>query len=144
MDSYINNSRILMFVEAKHRWKIIILQNWNDIFGSFARDLGLVKIEDNVLRLYSLNYCVAQEVFFQANFFIDRINCILNEKKIIKLTFCKRVLLAPKQLPCYKKNSTSKFVAERDIISPEALQVLAKIKSEGLRQSLQKIFLRCT
>lgn len=135
------NELIPLVFDAKHSWKIQLLQQWSTIFGSLSQCVQIEKIERETLVLGVTNSCWLQEFSVLSPLLLRTINEKLADAPIKQLRF---------------KLSGTKRIAQKTVVQPKKQQspsprtlnaaeqaALEQIKDNELRAALQQFLIRC-
>ena len=142
------NNFLKSIIPAEHRWKMILLKNWNYIIGEFKDKVIIEKIQGDLLILGVSHPVFAQELFSVSDDLIKKINRYLKAEKIKKIQFRylnfdqilkRKNSLEEKKRFVQEKNKTFEFI---DLTTSE-LEMLNKINDKSLKESLRKFYLRC-
>ena len=142
------NNFFKSIIPQEHRWKMLLLKNWDYIIGEFKGRVIIERIQGDLLVLGVSHPVFAQELFSDSDDLIKRINKFLKEEKIKKIQFrylnFEQILkrknsLENKKRTAPEKNKTFEFI---DLTMSE-LEMLNKINDKSLKESLRKFYLRC-
>ncbi len=127
-----------------HRWKIELLSRWNEVVGKFDKMVQLEGFSQNCIFIGVTNSCLTKELLMQKELIHQRIANIVGTSQFfeikIRLSAKKCILNAIKK----KKSLVCRKNLEKAAnLSSEEERVLAKIKTESLREAMQSFWIRC-
>ena len=135
-------------VDPEHAWKVTLLKNWEQIIGSMKNKVTLETIFDTHLLIGVTHPAWAHELSLLAPIITQKINAVLKEDRIKKLTF--RVVNKTTSAANHTlnqdnndnrlKNQTSRSYS----LTIQEYQALETVQDAELRASLELFFIRCS
>lgn len=131
---------LLDIIPKEHSWKIILLENWENIIGDLKKTVTIEQINKDILFLGVVHPAWAQEISALAPVLIQKINVFLGKKYIKTIRIKLKQTAKPNKQQC--KNKTKSGI-EQPALTIKEIEFLNHIKDVGLREIMQNFYLKC-
>ncbi len=136
---------IFDYINQEHRWKITLLQKWEDIIGPMKQNVTLESISNDCIYLGVTHPAWAQELMMLAPMLKRKINTVLQEERVKEIRF--RILKTKKPDPTKKNDQDNNSLQEDDprqyALNNDEHKHLEKVEDNELRASLQNFLIHC-
>ncbi len=131
-------------IPKHHAWKIKLIDQWSDIFGSLSSNVFPVLIKDTTLVIGVTHPIWAQELYMLEATFKAKINACTDGHPISTISF--RVMNKPKQKNAHSAvtNTNQTVLPEKCLLLSSAEQkLLTTIRDEEFKTAMHQFLARC-
>ncbi|MFH0898306.1 MAG: DUF721 domain-containing protein [bacterium] len=133
-------------VPEEIRWKITILEHWEQLIGPLNKNVILLAIKNNQLHLGVSHPTWAQELLFLTPILKEKINNLLGKRHIKDIRFKIINITAHRQAQSFKHNTSNRLKSEpcpKYTLNSKEKKMLTRVKDHELRTSIEQFFIRC-
>ncbi|MBM3894480.1 DUF721 domain-containing protein [Candidatus Dependentiae bacterium] len=134
-------------IPRQEHWKLKILNRWETICGRFAEKIYVKKIENETLFVEALHPAWAQEFRFSIDDFLEKINQLCGEKKILKIIVigCKaqKKPISQESLKDLFIQHTLFSIQSTTALNTQERTALDVIKNEPLASCMAEFYQQC-
>lgn len=130
-------------VQKTARWKVRLAQRWPTIMGNFSRQIVLEKVIGDKAFLLIKNSCLAHEFRMQKQFFLDRCETEIGEKKISDFMVNTGSVSFRRKKENLPESGLALNLSPKDVsLTSHEILVLEKVKSSELKKALSDLLIR--
>lgn len=127
-------------MQPSAQWKLLLLQNWQQIIGNLSTKVTIEKILNDTIVLGVYDSCWLQELYLLSPTLIPLINTHLGQPYVKQLRFR---LISTKKAKKIKQSQDPFHFLHSYEFSLQELKALEKIPDPVLQEALKRFRIRC-